>query len=542
MVQDTNRLARQFDPIRCPILSESKREILQSEQIFQTSRKPRQSIYNCLYYTGPPGSPGMPGPKGDTGNRGYTGATGASGVRGPTGDKGTRGPQGPVGLKGTQGSHYTQICPDIGPPGMKGDKGDRGFQGPQGETGSRGIPGDACAPSHGPRGDTGERGIPGNLGVKGQKGNPGSKGQKGNMALGDITEQAYETYLQMLQEIIEKIDSGTCCAQQTCTYNGVLYQQGEQIKPNCTAKCTCQNGQWACSQTRCFNGATCYASGDPHYRNFDGRRYNFQGLCEYVLAKDCQRGRFTVTVVNIKCGSSVSCTTQVTVTVPNFNLVIVLRRGPAGGELYVNGDHYPNMGNGLILSVGEVEIVRSSGSLMVILMNTGLVVTWRGTSVVQVLASETLKNELCGLCGNYNDNTLDDFQNPSGVIEQNVNDFGFSWLLDGHIRSNCTLPPPKSCPSVIQNQGVSRCNVLSGPQFSACHSTVSPEPYIADCIYDYCRCPSNQREMCYCDILESYAKACAAKGIVLNKWRALYCRKLIMQANYIVIAISSKLL
>lgn len=221
---------------------------------------------------------------------------------------------------------------------------------------------------------------------------------------------------------------------------------------------------------------------------------------------------------------------QVMVTVPNFNLAIVLKRGPAGGELYVNGNHYPNTGNGHILSVGEVEIVRSTSSLIVTLVNTGLVVTWRGTSTVYVQASESFKNELCGLCGNYNGNYTDDFQNPSGVIENNANDFGFSWLHGNNlVRKNCTLPPPDPCPAVVQSQGVSRCNVLRSQQFSACHSTISPDPYIADCIYDYCRCPTNQREMCYCDSLESYAKACTAKGIVLNKWRTLYCRKCMIQ-------------
>ena len=126
------------------------------------------------------------------------------------------------------------------------------------------------------------------------------------MALGDITEDTYEKYIQML---LETIDSGKCCTQNSCTYNGVVYQQGEQIKPNCTTKCTCQNRDWVCSQTQCFTGATCYASGDPHYGTFDGKRYDFQGICEYVLAKDCKGERCTITVVNTRCGSTVSCTT-----------------------------------------------------------------------------------------------------------------------------------------------------------------------------------------------------------------------------------------
>jgi len=90
---------------------------------------------------------------------------------------------------------------------------------------------------------------------------------------------------------------------------------------------------------------------------------------------------------------------------------------------------------------------------------------------------------------------------------------------------NCTRSPSSVCSSTMQQEGAARCNVLRGAYFSTCRSVVHPAPYINDCIFDYCTCTSSQREECYCDSLENYAKQCAEKGIVLNKWRSLYCRK-----------------
>lgn len=72
------------------------------------------------------------------------------------------------------------------------------------------------------------------------------------------------------------------------------------------------------------------ASGDPHYRTFDGQMIHFMGECKYTLSKldSTDECAFNVEVKNVKRheNSKVSFTRLVGVKVPGYNIRLLQKK------------------------------------------------------------------------------------------------------------------------------------------------------------------------------------------------------------------------
>lgn len=59
---------------------------------------------------------------------------------------------------------------------------------------------------------------------------------------------------------------------------------------------SCKNGEWDCTNKEC--PGVCSVWGDSHFKTFDGRIYDFQGSCDFLLAsgKSSEHDAFDITI------------------------------------------------------------------------------------------------------------------------------------------------------------------------------------------------------------------------------------------------------
>uniref|UniRef100_A0A1I8MML0 Hemocytin n=2 Tax=Musca domestica TaxID=7370 RepID=A0A1I8MML0_MUSDO len=305
----------------------------------------------------------------------------------------------------------------------------------------------------------------------------------------------------------------------SCHHGGKSYGDGEQMKEDCNT-CVCQAGNWKCSSNGCES--TCSVWGDSHFTTFDQHDFDFQGACDYVLSKGMASNGdgFTITIQNVLCGTmGVTCSKSVEIALTGSVQDTLILSSDASYLDIPNKSTINKIRDTINAKAhGAFNVYKAGVFVVVEVLPLHLQIKWdEGTRVYVKLGNEW-KNKVSGLCGNYNDNAMDDMQTPSQALETSPLTFGHSWKVQQY----CAMPtiPIDACKQHPERETWAqlKCGILKSDHFKECHGEVPVEKYLKRCIFDTCACDQGGDCECLCTAVAAYAHACSQKGIQI-RWR-----------------------
>ncbi|CAG5117516.1 unnamed protein product, partial [Candidula unifasciata] len=291
-----------------------------------------------------------------------------------------------------------------------------------------------------------------------------------------------------------------------CYHAGKTFFEGETFMQDCN-ECTCVSQRWQCTKNEC--PSVCSAYGESHYTTFDGRQYEFQGSCDYVLLQSVKGSdnKFVITTRNSQCGTSgVTCFKE-------MNFII----GEEGTANYYRLQLI--RGQSVIPDPGSPFTVKEVGDMVYIRTPFGVTLQWDKQTRVYVQLSADHINKVEGLCGNFNHDSTDDLKNSRGIVVVRPTDFADSWKLQS------TCAPSQEISDTCQNStqrkswAQLRCSVLASDLFKPCHNFVDYTNFMKRCQYDACGCDLGGDCECLCTAVAAYAHECAVAGVPVQ-WRS----------------------
>ncbi|XP_077316202.1 uncharacterized protein LOC143935891 isoform X2 [Lithobates pipiens] len=302
--------------------------------------------------------------------------------------------------------------------------------------------------------------------------------------------------------------AGGCVPEEDCpcSYKEDIYRSGTTIDVDCNT-CFCQSGSWDCTKNVCYRTCSIYGSG--HYITFDEKLYDFDGKCEFVAATDyCgpnhSTGTFSIVTENVPCGTTgVTCSRAIKVFLGNKILKLAdrkLEETASEGEKSVS------------------YLTREVGLYLVIQTDNDILLIWDKKTTVFIKVSPTYKGNLCGLCGNFDGNSQNDFMAKNMLQVVNVLEFGNSWKSDSACPDATEVIKPCLTNPHRQAWAEKQCGLIKGDVFKICHSKVDPLPFYEACVSDACACDSGGDCECFCTAVAAYAQECTKAKACVN-WR-----------------------
>ncbi|XP_078669662.1 uncharacterized protein LOC144910425 isoform X2 [Branchiostoma floridae x Branchiostoma belcheri] len=296
-----------------------------------------------------------------------------------------------------------------------------------------------------------------------------------------------------------------------CEHNGQMHEPGQTISVDCNS-CTCRQGVWSCTTKDC--AAQCSMFGNSHYTTFDGNSYQFEGTCKYIIAQDyCynQTGSFRIHAEKTACNglSGNVCARKVTVTLQQLQIQL-----EHGKDVHVG----PIPGSEVAYTSYKFNIYRS-GFFTIVKVENGIDLYWDNATRLYIKAWPNHRGRLCGMCGNFDGNQINDFNTPELDRATTVQDFANSWKassscpdVEAPLADYCALHPHR------QAWAHRHCNIILSDTFRPCHYKVDPEPYYEACVQDSCSCDSGGDCECFCTAVAAYGDKCNTRDVHI-RWR-----------------------
>uniref|UniRef100_H2ZP85 VWFD domain-containing protein n=1 Tax=Ciona savignyi TaxID=51511 RepID=H2ZP85_CIOSA len=252
----------------------------------------------------------------------------------------------------------------------------------------------------------------------------------------------------------------------------------------------------------------CSSWGMNHYTTYDGKHFYFPGKCSYSMTYECS-GTFRV-VNDYDC--STSCKRAVVIELGPLHQVSLFPNSTA-----THNGRFIKMPK----TVDNTLSFERIGVYTVVRLLTGVRIFFDNDVSVYVAVPDSLMNEMCGLCGDYDGIMENDFVINKEKEFTNVNAFGNYYHVVSPSRSCTPVPLDVAHPchgysnsrlSLVEN----RCRLLLSEAFRACHHVIDPKEYVQRCMMDVCSCDGDTQ--CACATFTHYSRACAYMGVVLS-WR-----------------------
>ncbi|CAM9555656.1 unnamed protein product [Lampetra planeri] len=309
------------------------------------------------------------------------------------------------------------------------------------------------------------------------------------------------------------LDSADGCVrpdQCPCQHNGQSYSPGDRVAVDCNT-CTCEGARWSCTDSDCMGLCSFY--GDGHYTTYDGRRFLFDGKCEYILSQDfCPSnpagGSFRVITENMACGTSgVACSKSIKLLLGDVEI------------RFADGDHSISS----VTSGAGPHIpyrMRKLGGTHIVEAANGLLLQWDGGNSVRLMVSSDSRGRLCGLCGDMDGDSANDFTVRGQVVVASPVEFGNSWQVSSLACAKTTANADPCYMNPYRKAWAEReCSRVKGDAFKGCHVKVDPLPYYEACVRDSCGCDMGGDCACFCTAMSAYAQACRDAGECIA-WRS----------------------